>query len=50
MDLEKEDEEEEWVEAKDRSSVITVHNQYTLKGIVRTVVPLATTVAHLTML
>ena len=44
------DEEEAWVEAKERSSIIVVHNQDTWKGIVRTPVPLAATVARLTML
>jgi CTP:molybdopterin cytidylyltransferase MocA len=50
VDSEEEDEEEEWVEAMDRSSVITVHNQDTLQGIVRTLVPLAATTARLNML
>ena len=50
VDSEEEDEEEEWVEAKDRSFSITAHNYDTLQGIVRTLVPLATTVARVTML
>jgi hypothetical protein len=43
VDSEEEDDEEEWVEAKDKSSVITVHNQDTLQGIFRTLVLLAAT-------
>jgi hypothetical protein len=50
VDSEQEDEEEEWVEAEDISSIIIVHNQDTLKWIVRTLVPLAAIVARLTML
>ena len=50
VDSEEEDEEEEWVEVEDRSFVIAVHNQDTLQGIVRTLVPLASTASHLTML
>jgi hypothetical protein len=50
VDSEQEDEEEEWVEAEDRSSVITAHNQDNLQGIFRTLVPLAAIVACLTML
>jgi hypothetical protein len=50
VDSEEEDEEEEWVEAEDRSSVITVHNQDTSQGIVKTLVPLAATATHLNML
>jgi hypothetical protein len=40
VDSEEENEEEEWVEAEDRSSIITVQNQDTLQGISRTLVPL----------
>jgi hypothetical protein len=50
VDLEEEDEEEEWVEAEDRSSIITAHNLDTLQGIFRTLVLLAATTARLTML
>jgi hypothetical protein len=50
VDSQEEDEEEEWVKAMDRSSVITMHNQDTLQGIVRTLVPLVAIVAHLNML
>ena len=50
VDSEEEDEEEEWVEAEDRSSVITVHNLDTLQGIVRTLVLLTATTTCLTML
>jgi hypothetical protein len=50
VDSKEEDEDEEWVEAEDRSSIITTHNQDTLQGIVRTLVLLTATVAHLTML
>jgi hypothetical protein len=32
VDLEEEDEEEEWVEAEDRSSVITAHTKTPCKG------------------
>jgi hypothetical protein len=41
VDSEEEDKEEEWVKVKDKSSVITTHNQDSLQGIVRTLVPLA---------
>ena len=44
------DEEEEWVEAVEKSSVITVHNQDTSQWIVRTLVPLASTATCLNML
>jgi hypothetical protein len=50
VDSEEEDEEEEWVKAEDRSSIINFHNQDTLQGIVRTLVPLVAIAAHLTML
>ena len=50
VDSEEEDEDEEWIEAEDRSSIITAHNQDTLQRIVRTLVPLVATAAHLTML
>jgi hypothetical protein len=50
VDSEEEDKEEEWVEAEERSSVITAHNLDTLQGIFRTLVLLAATAAHLTML
>ena len=48
--LKEEDEEDELVEAKDRSSIITAHNQDTLQWIVKTLVPLAATATRLTML
>jgi hypothetical protein len=41
VDSEDEDEEEVWVEAKDRSSVVTVHNQDTSQGTIRTLALLA---------
>ena len=47
---EEEEEEEEWVEAEDRSYFISAHNQDTLQGIFRTLVPLAATTTRLTML
>jgi hypothetical protein len=50
VDSKEENDEEEWVEAKDRSFVIIAHNQDTLQGIFRTLVPLAATATHLTML
>jgi hypothetical protein len=49
-DSEEEDEEEEWVEAKEKSSVITTHNQDTLRGVFRTLVPLAAIATRFTML
>jgi hypothetical protein len=45
VDSEDKDEEEVWVEAEDRSSVTTVHNQDTSQGTVRTLALLAATVA-----
>jgi hypothetical protein len=48
-DSEEEDEEEAWVEVEVRSSAITVHNQVTWKGTVRTLVVLAATATHLNM-
>jgi hypothetical protein len=50
VDSEEGDEEEVWVEVEVISSVITMHKQDIWKGIVRTLVPLATTVIHLIML
>ena len=50
VDSEEEDEEEEWVEAKEKSTVITMHSHDTLQGIFKTLVPLVATVARLTML
>jgi hypothetical protein len=50
VDSKEEDEEEEWVEAKEKSFIITAHNQDTLQGIIRTLVPLVTTASRLTML
>jgi hypothetical protein len=50
VDSEDEDDEEEWVEVEDRSSKITTHNQDTLQGIVRALVPLAAIATCLTML
>jgi len=41
---------EEQDKEEDRSYVITAHNQDTLQGIVKTLMPLAATAAHLTML
>jgi hypothetical protein len=49
VDLEEEDKEEAWAEVEVRSFVITVHNQVTWKGIVKTLVPLAVTATHLNM-
>jgi hypothetical protein len=49
VDSEEEDEEEAWVEVEVRSFVITVHNQVTWQGTVRTLVPLAVTATHLNM-
>jgi hypothetical protein len=49
VDSEEEDEEEAWVEVEVRSFVITVHMQFTWKGNVRTLVPLAATATHLNM-
>ena len=49
VDSEEEDEEEAWVEVEVRSFVITVHNQVTWQGNVRTLVPLAVTATHLNM-
>jgi hypothetical protein len=50
VDSEEEDEEGAWVEVEVKSFVITVHNQITWEGIVRTLVPLATIATHLNML
>jgi hypothetical protein len=50
VDSKEEDDEEEWVEAEDRSYIINAHNWDTLQGIVKTLVPLSATVGHLTML
>jgi hypothetical protein len=50
VDYEEEEEEEVWVEVEDISFVINVHNQDTWQGTVRTLVPLATTATHWSML
>jgi hypothetical protein len=49
VDSEEEDEEEAWVEVEVRSFVITMHNQVTWKGTIKTLVPLAATATHLNM-
>jgi hypothetical protein len=48
--VDSEGEEEVWFEVEDRSSVITAHNQDTWKWIFRTLVPLAATATHSSML
>jgi predicted phosphohydrolase len=50
MDLEEEDEEEVWVEDKDISSVMIVHNHDTWQWTIRTLSLLAAIAAHLNML
>jgi hypothetical protein len=50
VDSEEEEEEEVWIEAEDRSSVITAHNQDTWQGTVRTLALLAATATPSSML
>jgi hypothetical protein len=50
VDTEDEDEDEEWVEVEDRSSVTTAHNQETWQGIVRILTLHAVIAARSTML
>jgi hypothetical protein len=50
VDSDEEEEEEAWVEAEDRSSVITAHNQDTWQGTIRTLALLATIATPLSML
>jgi hypothetical protein len=50
VDSEEEEEEELWVEVKERSYVITTHNQDTWHGTVRTLVPLEAMETHSSML
>jgi hypothetical protein len=50
LEVDSEEEEEVWVKVEDRSFFITVHNQDTWQGIVRTLVPLASIATHLSML
>jgi hypothetical protein len=49
VDSKEENEEEVWVEVEVKSFVITMHNQVTWEGTVRTLVPLAVTATDLKM-
>jgi hypothetical protein len=49
VDSNEEDEVEVGVEVEDKSSIISAHGQDTWKGIIRTLVPLATIVTRLIM-
>jgi hypothetical protein len=49
VDSEEEDEDEAWAEVEARSSVTNAHNQAIWQGTVKTLVPLAVTVTHLSM-
>jgi hypothetical protein len=50
VDSKEKEEEEVWFKVEHGSSVITMHNQDTWKGTVRTLVPLATIATHSSML
>jgi hypothetical protein len=50
VDYEEEEEEEVWVEVKDRSFVITAHIHDTWQGTIKTLLPLATIATHSSML
>jgi hypothetical protein len=50
VDSAEEEQEEVWVKVEEKSYVITVHNQDTWQGTFRTLVPLAATSIHSSML